>query len=64
MWSPVVKSNIALAMIESQFVNGPIWAEIYYKKELRQHFKIVQCSIKDKPFWAPDRAKATPPARF
>lgn len=64
MWSPVVKANIALAMIETQYVNDPIWAEIYYRKELRQHFKIVRCEIQSKPFWSPERAKATPPLPF
>ncbi|MEL7451220.1 MAG: aminomethyltransferase family protein [Pseudomonadota bacterium] len=61
MWSPAVKANIALAMIETQHMNGPLWAEIYYEKELRQHSRVVQCTLKKKPFWAPARARATPP---
>ncbi len=61
MWSPAVKANIALAMIETQHRNGPLWAEIYYEKELRQHSRVVQCTLKKKPFWAPARARATPP---
>jgi aminomethyltransferase len=35
MWSPVVKANIALAMIETPHLNGELWAEINYEKELR-----------------------------
>lgn len=61
LWSPVVKANIALAMIKPEALKGPIWAEIYYAKELRPNVKVARCQVQDKPFWAPARAKATPP---
>lgn len=61
MWSPVVKANIALAMVETKYLDGNIWAEIYYTKELRQKFKAAKCTIQKKPFWAPARTRATPP---
>ena len=61
MWSPVVKANIALAMIRTRYLRGGIWAEIYYEKELRQNRKVAKCTIRKKPFWAPARARATPP---
>jgi aminomethyltransferase len=64
MWSPVVKANIALAMVNSTALKGDIWAEIYYSKELRHHSKIARCVIKEAPFWSPVRARATPPAAF
>jgi len=64
MWSPAVKANIALAMIETEHLNGELWAEIYYEKELRQYSRVVKCTRKNKPFWAPARARATPPANF
>jgi len=64
MWSPVVKANIAMAMIKADALNGPIWAEIYYEKELRHHSKVARCTVKDKPFWAPERARATPPPAY
>ncbi len=64
MWSPAVKANIALAMIETKYLGGDIWAEIYYEKELRQYSKVARCTLKKKPFWTPARAKATPPADF
>ncbi|MEH6589092.1 MAG: aminomethyltransferase family protein [Halioglobus sp.] len=64
MWSPAVKANIALAMIRTEHLKGDLWAEIYYEKELRQYDKVARCTIKDKPFWAPERARATPPADF
>jgi aminomethyltransferase len=61
MWSPAVKANIALAMIRTDCLKGEIWAEVYYAKELRQYHKVARCTIMDKPFWAPARARATPP---
>jgi glycine cleavage system T protein (aminomethyltransferase) len=64
MWSPSVKANIALAMIETQHINGELWAEIYYEKELRHYSRIVKCTRRTKPFWAPSRARATPPADY
>lgn len=62
MWSPSAKANIALAMVETKHLKGDIWVEIYYEKELRHYHKVARCEVKDKPFWAPARARATPPA--
>ena len=64
MWSPAVKANIALAMIETEHLTGNLWAEIYYEKELRQYSRVVKCTRKTKPFWSPARARATPPADY
>jgi aminomethyltransferase len=64
MWSPAVKANIALAMIKTEHLKGELWAEIYYEKELRQYSRVVKCTRKTKPFWAPPRARATPPADY
>ena len=64
MWSPVVKANIALAMVQTEHLQGEIWAEIYYNRELRPDSKIARCAIKSKPFWAPPRARATPPLAY
>lgn len=61
MWSPVVKANIALAMIKAEHLKGDIWAEIYYSKELRPNRKVAKCTVQQNPFWAPPRARATPP---
>jgi len=61
MWSPAVKANIAMAMIRTEFLKGDIWAEIYFQKELRQYRKVELCTVQKKPFWAPARARATPP---
>ena len=64
MWSPAVKANIALAMIKTEYLTGELYAEIYYEKELRHYDKVARCTIMDKPFWAPERARATPPPNF
>ncbi|MFT6052544.1 MAG: aminomethyltransferase, partial [Halioglobus sp.] len=61
MWSPAAKANIALAMIRSDCLDKDIWAEINYEKELRPFHKVARCTVRKKPFWAPDRARATPP---
>jgi aminomethyltransferase len=62
MWSPVVKANIAYGLVEAKYFDGPIWAEIYHQKELRWLRKVARCTRVAKPFWSPERAKATPPA--
>jgi len=64
MWSPAVKANIGLAMIESKYLKGEIWVEIYYQKELRQYRKMALGTIQKKQFWAPPRARATPPQDY
>ena len=64
MWSPAAKANIALAMVKTSALNGEIWASIDYEKELRQYTKLARCTVKDKPFWAPARARATPPEQY
>ncbi|MEM7282023.1 MAG: aminomethyltransferase family protein [Pseudomonadota bacterium] len=64
MWSPAVKANIALAMIETEHLQRELWAEIYYEKELRQYSRVAKCTVKTKPFWMPGRARQTPPPNF
>ncbi|EED34425.1 aminomethyltransferase [Luminiphilus syltensis NOR5-1B] len=64
MWSPSVKANIALAMIDTKALTGEIWAEIYHYKELRPYRKVAKCKVQDKPFWMPPRARQTPPGEF
>jgi aminomethyltransferase len=51
-------------MIKTEHLGKEIWAEIYYEKELRQYHKVARCTVKDKPFWSPARARATPPPAF
>ncbi len=61
MWSPVVKANIAYGLVDAKYVDGPLWAEIYHQKELRWLRKVARCTRVTKPFWSPERARATPP---
>ena len=61
MWSPVVKANIAYGLVEPKYVSGEIWAEVYHQKELRWYRKVARCTQVKKPFWAPQRARQTPP---
>lgn len=65
-WSPILKSNLALADVEYDNGIAPktVWAQIYYQIELEWRSKWVQCEISDKPFWKHQRRSQTPPARF
>jgi len=64
MWSPVVKANIALAMVETEYLDRDIWVEIYFQKECRPYRKVVRATVRDKPFWTPARVNTTPPADY
>jgi len=64
MWSPTCKRNIALAMVEApHFHKGAVmWAEIYLNRELVWERRMVRATVVEKPFFAPARRRATPPA--
>jgi aminomethyltransferase len=64
MWSPAVKANIALAMIETRYLNGELWAEVYKYKDLRPYRRMVRAKIMTRPFWTHPRARATPPLDY
>jgi len=64
MWSPAVKANIALAMIETKRLDGDLWVEIYKYKDLRPYRRVSIAKLQKKPFWMPPRARATPPADY
>jgi aminomethyltransferase len=65
-WSPILKSNLALADVEYDKGTVPktIWAEVHYQRELEWRSSWVQCRISEKPFWRHERRLQTPPARF
>ncbi|MGL6211683.1 MAG: aminomethyltransferase family protein [Paracoccaceae bacterium] len=64
-WSPILKKNIALAQIETRYLRGgDIWAEIYALRELHYEKLMVRAVVVDRPFFNPDRRRATPPGRF
>jgi aminomethyltransferase len=66
MWSPTCKRNIALAMVEAPHfqIGSTVWAEIYSNRELLWERRMSRAQIVERPFFAPDRRRATPPAEF
>ena len=66
IWSPTCKRNIALAMVDAPHFNigTQMWAEIYLHRELIWDRRMAQVAVVEKPFFAPARRRATPPADF
>ena len=64
LWSPTCKRNIALAIVEAPYytLGTTLWADIYLNRELVWERRMARCSVVDKPFFAPERRRATPPA--
>ena len=64
LWSPTCKRNIALALIEApHYAPGTtLWADIYLNRELVWERRMARSTVVDRPFFAPDRRRATPPA--
>ena len=65
-WSPTCKRNIALAMVDAPYfeVGSTIWADIYLNRELVWERRMSHATVVERPFFAPDRRRATPPADF
>jgi aminomethyltransferase len=65
-WSPTCKRNIALAMVDApHFQTGSVvWADIYLNRELVWERRMSRAVVVERPFFAPDRRRATPPAEF
>ncbi|MGA2551643.1 MAG: aminomethyltransferase family protein [Burkholderiaceae bacterium] len=63
MWSPTCKRNIALAMIEApHFVRlSEFWVDIYVHRELKWDRRMERAWPVERPFYAPERRKTTPP---
>lgn len=63
LWSPTLKRNIAMAMINAphHLGQGDLWAEFYIRRELVWQKRRVRCKITPRPFFAPERRKLTPP---
>jgi aminomethyltransferase len=66
VWSPTTKRNLALAMLEApHFATGStVWAEIYLNRELLWERRVVCARVVERPFFAPERRRATPPGDF
>ena len=66
VWSPTTKRNLALAMVDApHFATGStLWAEIYLNRELVWERRVVRARVVERPFFAPERRRATPPGEF
>jgi aminomethyltransferase len=66
VWSPTTKRNLALAMMDApHFDTGStLWAEIYLNRELVWERRVVRARVVERPFFAPQRRRATPPGEF
>ena len=65
-WSPTTKRNLALAMVDApHFAMGAtLWAEIYLNRELTWQRRMARARVVERPFYAPLRRRATPPADY
>jgi aminomethyltransferase len=66
IWSPTCKRNIALAMLEApHFKTGSVvWADIYLNRELVWERRMARAVVVERPFFAPERRRLTPPADY
>jgi aminomethyltransferase len=66
IWSPTCKRNLALALLDApHFASGAtVWAEIYLNRELVWQRRMVRARVVERPFYAPQRRRITPPADF
>jgi aminomethyltransferase len=66
IWSPTCKRNIALAIVDAPHfqIGAVIWAEIYLNRELVWERRMSRAQVVERPFFAPERRRATPPAAF
>ena len=65
-WSPTTKRNIALAMMDAPHINLglTVWAEIYLNRELVWERRMARARIVERPFFAPERRRSTPPGDY
>lgn len=65
-WSPTCKRNLALAMVDAPYMatGSSVWAEIYLNRELTWERRMARARVVERPFYAPQRRRATPPANF
>jgi aminomethyltransferase len=65
-WSPTCKRNLALAMVNAPYhvTGSAVWAEIYLNRELVWERRMARARVVERPFYAPARRRATPPADF
>jgi len=65
-WSPTCKRNIALAMVDAPYFSpgSTVWADIYLNRELVWERRMCRARVVERPFFAPERRRATPPGDF
>jgi aminomethyltransferase len=64
-WSPTLKRNIALAQVERRYKTvESLCVEIYALRELQYVKLMLPVKLAERPFFFPDRRRATPPGRF
>jgi aminomethyltransferase len=65
-WSPTCKRNIALAIVDAPHfrIGSTVWADIYLNRELVWERRMSRARVVERPFFAPERRRATPPAEF
>jgi aminomethyltransferase len=65
-WSPTCKRNIALALLDASHshMGLGVWVEIYLNSELTWERRMRKARIVERPFFAPERRRATPPADY
>jgi len=63
LWSPTCKRNIALAMIDAPHFHAlkEFWVDIYLHRELMWERRMERAWPVERPFFAPERRKLTPP---
>jgi aminomethyltransferase len=66
IWSPTCKRNIALAIVDAPHfqMGSTVWADIYLNRELVWERRMSRAQVVERPFFAPARRRATPPAEF
>jgi aminomethyltransferase len=66
IWSPTCKRNIALAIVDAPHckIGSTVWADIYLNRELVWERRMSRAQVVQRPFFAPERRRATPPAEF
>ena len=62
MWSPVLKSNIAIGFVDKEHnkLGSNVYAEIYHPEELEYRKIWAKCKVVKKQFFNPKRRKAVP----
>jgi aminomethyltransferase len=66
IWSPTAKRNLALAMMDAPYIKTgmTVWAEIYLNRELVWERRMARARLVERPFFAAERRRLTPPADY